>query len=348
MENPFPFGHETVTAEFRLVGSTASIDRTVATDHGDGTYSLSLTAHLAGKHELQVKIGGHPIRGSPFMLTARQPRKTPYDALSSQKAISTNKGPWDVAFTEDGMLAVAEYSYHTVSLYCVVDGMRIHKFGSSETCGSGDNRFIYPSGVAISGSVMYITENYNHQVKKIRLSDKSTIGKYGCNGKGDGQFSFPRGICIDPEGRLFIADHGNNRIQVLQPDGTFAYAITGDPHNKESTFSSPWGIAFDPQGHLHIAANGSNSIKVYTPEGAYVKSYGGDTVKQPAGIAIDEEGYVAISEYGNNNSVWIYNPDHTEPPVNTIRNFSYPAGITCDAEGRFWIADSSNDRILQY
>ena len=292
----FPYGKETVTAELSLLKSKELCIHGKTTDHGDGTYSVSFTAQATGVHSLEVEIGGRPIKGSPYVMTVRAPRVVPYDALTSQNTINTNSGPWDVAFTEDGMLAVVEYSSHTVSLYSVADKKRVHMFGSSGSSGSGDDWFYHPSGVAISGDVMYVTEDNNHRVKKIRLSDKSTIDKYGCNGKGDGQFSYPRGICIDPEGRLFIANNGNNHIQVLQPDGTFTYAITGDPQNKESMFKSPWGIAFDPQGHLHIAANGSNSIKVYTPEGAYVKSYGGDTVKKPAGIAIDEEGYVAISE----------------------------------------------------
>ena len=340
----FPYGDETVTAKLT---SNEHCIHGATTDHGDGTYSVSFIAKSAGVHSLDVEIGGGPIRGSPFVMTVRQPRTTPYSVLTLQKTITTkNRRPYDIAFTKDGTLAVAEYDYHTVSLYSVMDGKRLHTFGSNDgKSGAGDDQFFNPTSVAIYGDVMYVTDYGNQRVKKIRLSDKSTVEIFG---KGENQFSSPSCICIDPEGKLFIADSSNDRIQVLQPDGTFVHTITGDPQNKESMFKSPWGVAFDPQGHLHIAANGSNNIKVYTPEGAYVKSYGGDTVKKPAGIAIDEEGYVAISRYGNNHTVWIYSPRHTEPPVKTIRNFKYPVGIACDAEGTFWIADSSNNRVIQY
>ena len=63
-------------------------------------------------------------------------------------------------------------------------------------------------------------------------------------------------------------------------------------------------------------------------------------------IAIDEEGYIAISEGGNHNCLWIYHPDHSRP-VNTIPYFNNPVGVVCDAEGVFWIADSGNSRIQQ-
>ena len=340
------FSHrkETITAKLSLMGSDELCIHGKTTDNDDGTYSISFTAQSAGEHELEVNIGGHPIRGSPFTLSVRQPRTASYDALSQQKVFNTYNSPWDVAFTENGALAVAEYGYHTVSLYST-EGKRLHTFGTPNTYGSSDDYFNRPSGVAINGDVMYVTENNNHRVKKLRLSDKTFISKFGSNGTSDGQFSNPRGICIDPEGKVFVADHNNHRIQVFQPDGTFAYCIKPDPNNEESTFQRPWGIAFDPQGRLHIAAHGSNCIKIYTQEGVYIESYGSGTINCPAGIAIDEEGYIAITQCGG--CLWIYNPDHTQL-VYTINNIGYSVGVTCDAKGMFWITDYGNHRVQKY
>ena len=344
---PFPHGQETVTAELSLMGSEESRIHGKSTDLGDGTYSVTFTAKSEGEHELQVRIADRPIRGSPFTLTARLPRTTPYDALSQQKVFSTYQNPWDVAFTENGSLAVVEHTYHTVSLYSV-DGKRLHTFGSCGSSGSDDNRFFGPTGVAIRGDVMYVTEHGNSRVQKFSISQQSFISKFGSNGSGNGQFSSPRGICIDPEGKVFIADYSNHRVQVFETDGTFAYAITADPENAESKFQNPWGLAFDPQGRLHIAAYTSKCITVYTPEGMFVESYGVGTLNNPAGIAIDEEGYIAISEYSSSHRLWIYNPDHTQL-VNTIQNkFSNPAGIACDSDGMFWIAEHGNGRVQKY
>ena len=338
---PFLHGNEIVTAHLSLMGSKESHIYCKSTNHSDGTYSISFTAQSAGEHELHVNVRGHPIRGSPFVLTARKPRKT-YGTQSLQK-VSTYLNPWDVAFTENGALAVAEYGYNTVSLYST-EGKRLHTFGRS---GSADDRFNCPAGVAINGDVMYITENNNHRVKKLRISDKTFLSMFGSNGTSDGQFSSPRGICIDPEGKVFVADHSNHRIQVFQPDGTFAYCIKADPNNKESAFKSPCGIAFDPQGRLHIAAYGSNCIKIYTPEGVYMESYGSGTISRPAGIAIDEEGYIAITQYAKSGCLWIYNPDHTQL-VHTIQHLSSPVGVACDGEGMFWVVEYGNSCVQKY
>ena len=340
---PFPYGKETVEVKLSKMESNELSVHSETTDHGDGTYSVSFTAQSPGLYEAQVTIGGHPIKSSPFTLTVRQPRTTPYDTLSPQRVFSTYSNPWDLAFTDDGTMAVVEYGSHTVSLFSV-DGTRLHTFGTSGSPGSGDKQFNYPTGVAIRGDEMYVTDGNNNRVQKIRISDRTHIGKFGSSGKGDNQFSNPRGICIHPDGRLFIADYSNHRIQVHQPDGTFVSSIT---QNEESKFQSPWGLAFNPQGLLHIAAYSSHCIKVYTPEGDYVESYGSGTVNKPVGIAIDEEGYIAVSEYSSN-GIWIYNPDHTQL-ANTIQcSLSNPTGITCDAKGIFWVAESGNNRVHKF
>ena len=346
----YPYGGEVVEAKLSLMGSQEPVIRGKASDHGDGIYSVSFTAQSAGEHELQVTIASHHIRGSPFTLTARQPRTTPYTSLACQKSISTNSTPWDVAVTEDGYLAVAEYGYHTVSLYSV-NGQRQFSFGTAGGYGSGDGQFSSPLGMAIKGDVMYVSDS-NHRVQKFSISQRSFISKFGSSGSGDGQFSSPRGICIDPVGKVYVADYNNHRIQVFQADGTFAYSITADPNNPDSKFQSPWGLAFNPQGHLHIAAYSSNCIKVFTPEGAYIESYGSGTIQYPAGIAIDEEGYAIVTEYYTNNPsynygrLWAFSPEHTL--LHTINGHRYAVGAVIDMDGQIYVADSNNQCVKKY
>ena len=308
------------------------------TDHGDGTYSVSVTPQTVGEHELHVTLAHGHVKGSPFKYSITNPRATPYTALSAQHPISSYKNPFDVAVTEEGNLAVAEWGYQTVSLYSVT-GQRIHLFGTANTYGSGDGQFHYPSGVAIRGDLMYVLEINNYRVQKFSVSKRSFISKFGSSGKGKGQFSSPRGICIDSEGKVFIADYSNNHIQVFNEDDSFAYSFPCQ--------QSPWGLAFDHQGHLHVAVYGSNCIRVFTPEGTPITSYGSGTLSSPTGIAIDGQGYIAISENGGNNRLWIYNPDHNL--VHTLSNqFNYGRGIACDQDGFFWVADYNNSRIVKY
>jgi len=39
---------------------------------------------------------------------------------------------------------------------------------------------------------------------------------WGGAGRGPGQFNLPAGLFVDPEGRLFVADSYNHRVQAFQ------------------------------------------------------------------------------------------------------------------------------------
>lgn len=186
---------------------------------------------------------------------------------------------------------------------------------------------------------MYVSERDNNRIQKFNVSMRSLISKFGSSGRGPGQFSNPYGICIDPEGEVFVADHSNSRIQVFNEDDSFAYSF---PCQQD-----PWGLVIDHQGHLHVVINAYSCIQVFTLEGTPISIYGKGTLNNPAGIAIDAEGYIAISENGSSNRLWIYTPDHTL--VHTLsKQFSEGGGIACDKDGFFWVADDSNHRIAKW
>ena len=331
-------GGDEVEARLVQKGPGGSAVSGKTTDNEDGTYSVSVTPESTGEHELQVTLANGHVKGSPFKYSVTSPRATPYNGyLSVQNCFGTRNYPYDVAVTEEGYLAVAEWGYHTVTLYSTT-GQSIHTFGTTGSYGSADGQFYYPSGVAIRGDLMYVSEQNNRRVQKFSISKRSFISKFGSSGNEDGQFSDPRGVCIDPQGKVFVADYSSNCVQVFHKD-SFSYSFPCQ--------QNPWGMAFDHEGHLHVAAFGSHCIHVFTPEGALLSSYGTGTINRPAGIAIDAEGYIAISQYGGSNCLWIYSTDHTH--VHTLSGqFRNGVGIACDNNGSFWVADYSNHRIVKY
>ena len=80
----------------------------------------------------------------------------------------------------------------------------------------------------------------------------------------------PAGITLDQEGNVYVADTGNNRIQVFSSNGTF---ITkwGDVTkwreygNGNFTMRSPQGIAVDSSsGNVYVDDTGNSYILVWT------------------------------------------------------------------------------------
>ena len=62
------------------------------------------------------------------------------------------------------------------------------------------------------------------------------LSKFGKRGKGDGEIWYPAGVALDDDGSIYVADHGNHRIQVItciyscaQEDFTFKGAVNFFP-----------------------------------------------------------------------------------------------------------------------
>ena len=47
--------------------------------------------------------------------------------------------------------------------------------------------------------------------------------QWGSPGPGDGQFNVPSGVAVDASGHVYVADSGNDRIQVFDSSGNYQY-----------------------------------------------------------------------------------------------------------------------------
>ena len=340
---PFDLGGVDVKAELCLMGSTDPPVRGETTDNGDGTYSVSITPQTTGEHQLMITIHNRPIKQSPFVISVREPRDYTATSSSPQQTLFNLGGHvvYSLAIHDNGDIYVTQNDY--IRIVNPVDGSTRATLGSS---GSGERQFSTPEAIALRGDYMYIAESSNNRLQKIRATgNHEFISQFGKGGSGDGEFSYPRGICLDPEGRIFVSDYSNNRVQVFEADGTFACKIPQDNSDKAKV-SGPWGLAFDHIGNLHVASYGTNTIKVFTPEGKFLEEYGQGKLSGPAGITIDEEGYVIVAEYGNNR-VQIFRPDSHER-IRTLTGFSNPQSVVSSKEGFIYVGDMGHAQIKKY
>ena len=75
--------------------------------------------------------------------------------------------------------------------------------------------------------------------------------KWGAQGAGDGQFSFPTGVAVDTSGHVYVADTGNYRIQKFDSKGKF---ITkwGSQGTGDGQLDGLQGVAVDPSGNVYV------------------------------------------------------------------------------------------------
>ena len=92
-------------------------------------------------------------------------------------------------------------------------------------------------------------------------------------GEGPLEFWYPNGIAVNKiTGQVFVADSGNYRIQVLNPDLSFSYSF-GNKGSKEGQFNFPLNVAVDDVGTVCVAGTNDSRIQFFTPEGMFLSMF---------------------------------------------------------------------------
>ena len=73
---------------------------------------------------------------------------------------------------------------------------------------------------------VYFSDGYNNARVAKYDADGNWVGSWGERGSDPGQFRVPHGIAADDQGRIYVADRSNNRIQVFESDGAFVRQVT--------------------------------------------------------------------------------------------------------------------------
>ncbi|KAL5497438.1 hypothetical protein EMCRGX_G013911 [Ephydatia muelleri] len=208
-------------------------------DHGDGTYTITLTPQTSGPHKLLITMDGQNVQKSPFDLDVI----TKYSTLCNPgQVINCSNGPSGITIHDSGdIYAVC----CTQSRICVFDqsGKQKRTIGSS---GSGDGQFRGPHGIFIKRDVMYVADVGNDRIQKLTIGGE-VIQKYGQRGSGQGQFNGPIAVIVDQRDRLIVADHLNHRVVLLDQAGTWLLTIKGNVSGPQN-FENPYGLALDSQG----------------------------------------------------------------------------------------------------
>lgn len=103
----------------------------------------------------------------------------------------------------------------------------------------------------------------------------------------------PAGIAAGPDGRIYVADTGNQRVLVLSPDGELQREVTGGAQ----PFQEPFDLATDPAGLVYVLDAGAGQIVVLDADGAYLRTLAVDDtyVGRSRGIAIDADGRIWLA-----------------------------------------------------
>jgi sugar lactone lactonase YvrE len=181
---------------------------------------------------------------------------------------------------------------------------------------------------------------------------------------------------VDQQGTIFVADTGNNRIRKISADNprqVFSIAGSGLPGyldgvGASAQFNFPNDLVMDQTGNLYVTEFNNHTIRKITPNGA-VSTFVGNgrpgfadgprevaQLSQPAGIAIDKQGNIYVTEWGGHrirkiNSAGVVTtlagsifPGLKDGP-GAQASFFRPDGIVADVTGVLYVAEHGNHAI---
>ena len=328
-------GKQRVEAGLKSHVDSSVIQATVV-EKGRGVYEATYMPKIRGRHTLSIKVNGKEIGGSPFQVFVKI---HPTQLGKPVRAISGVQNPWAIAFNSKEELVVTEYSGNKVSvidkhgkrlqtIQCDEfirpigvsldkdgniyvsdsDGNSLFKFNKKGECvqvlqksGSQPGEFNSLRSIRVINDNLFVCDMDNHRIQLLDRNFKF-IHSFGQMGNGNGQFKGPQSVVQDKLGKLYVTDYSNHRVQVFSCEGQFLSTFC-EKGSASKKLNKPSGICFDVcSDFVFVSEFNVGCVSVFKPSGEFVTSFG--EMKWPAGIAVDEDGFVYVCERSNTISVF--------------------------------------------
>jgi sugar lactone lactonase YvrE len=223
------------------------------------------------------------------------------------------------------------------------------------------------------------------------LTTVAGTGTHGFSGDGgpatEARLYGPGGLAVDAAGNLYFADHYNNRIRKVSPDGIITTVAGSGPAASagdgglatKARLNGPFGLALDRSGNLFVSEAGTEVDRGYrvrkvSPDGIITTVAGSDAsgfsgdggpatqarLSVPLGVAVDTEGNLFIADADNhrirkvdaNGIISTVAGNGTsryagDGVLATATGLDWPKGLAVDAVGNLLIADANGVPVLK-
>lgn len=220
-----------------------------------------------------------------------------------------------------------------------------------------------PEAVAIDAKTgaLFVASTLNHTVIGYRKvagvwSKFVTLGTPGVSGDLPNQFNFPRGLAVDPGGRLFVADDFNHRVLIFDaPFRSGEDSADSIGAGANGGFANPKGLAISGNT-LFVADYFNNRVLRFTgpfrtPNQVYVATGQFTGISKPVDVAVHPDGALLVTDQQNRrisrfaDAVWV--PSMAAPTSSFGTNIGpEPLGVAADRAGRVYVADYRRYRVL--
>jgi DNA-binding beta-propeller fold protein YncE len=150
----------------------------------------------------------------------------------------------------------------------------------------------------------------------------------------------PHDLKLSPDGRyLYVADVGNNRVAILDPQTLALRGEFGADHQ-----SGTHDIDFDNRGRAYVADTHNNRVLIYEVDGLEAERVGqlDVRIRGPEGVLVHSNGRVYVAGAWSGNVVAYENGQ----VVAELSGLSSPHDLEISRDGDIWLAEAGNDRLL--
>jgi DNA-binding beta-propeller fold protein YncE len=215
----------------------------------------------AGFTHLDCVGVGVDSRDNVYLYTRDQPRVIVYDRdgvflrswgedLFTDRTHGLTVGPDDAVYcVDEGHQCVFKFTMTGELLQTIGEkGVAADTGydGRSLTSITGGPPFNRPTNLAVAPSGdLYVSDGYGNCKVHRYAADGRLIQSWGEPGTGPGQFYLPHGVRVAADGRVFVADRENDRVQIFSPTGEFLAEWTD--------VQRPTNVAIDGDGRVYVA-----------------------------------------------------------------------------------------------
>ena len=321
-----------VSAELKSLVDGSVLQATVVSQT-PSTYELSYTPTTRGRHQLTVRVNNIEI--GTFQVFVQHPPTQ----LDTPMVVIEGMKPYYIAVGDKGKLFVTELHQYMVfdakgqrvltvgselkppfknggptgiatdgegNVYVTSDDHKLQKFNrrgevvkSVGKKGENFGEFKNPFNVQYHNHHVYVCDSDNGRVQ-VFDSNLNFVRSFG---DGPDQLEGPMDIDFDSQGNIYVVDFEKNQVLVFSEDGQYLCHFGQWWDEGEDELSGPAGLCVS-RDYVYVTEYYNNRVTVFCTSGEFVHSFGKKgsdrgELDSPYGIAIDQDGFVLVSDTDN-------------------------------------------------